>query len=360
MKTTKACRAVLNDIRSSISKATRRVATDPDYLDRVVEMSQRECAAYGLTEADLGLFALRVGQGTTELRLQKEGLLQQMASLKSSARDSTGIGSDADVRQRDRELSILAMHLEHIKLAMSTIKDLDQRPHKVSDFADAHHIDLDHDQTWSDVDQGIIPGLPELRRKTSYTRSRAKEQDSEVTRIGSLEESRVSSIASEHERRNVGMQTTSTRGPAREVKQLADRSKAKSDIKRSDHVEKSIGSAATAPNSRSRDASVYIALQHEGFVQATSTRGSTRMWVDPASQEELSQLVIQQRSQGKDFSTLTNYRLLNHDIQDRVYSYLEKLLRDRPDLEWTIHSIDIRKGKRTHLSRFRRQKSEHA
>lgn len=84
-ETTSACRAVLEDIKSSISKATGHVATDPDYLDRMVRMSPRERAAYGLTVADLRRFALRVGQGTAELRLQKEQLCQQMTSSNSSS-----------------------------------------------------------------------------------------------------------------------------------------------------------------------------------------------------------------------------------------------------------------------------------
>lgn len=83
-KTMDRCRAVLNDIENSISKATKRIATDPDYLDDVVELTERERVAYGLTDADLRIFSLRVRQGTTQLRLQREQLVQQMLSVKSS------------------------------------------------------------------------------------------------------------------------------------------------------------------------------------------------------------------------------------------------------------------------------------
>lgn len=85
MRTTKACQAVLKDIKASVSQATGRVATDLDYLKRAVEMSPRERVAYGLTETDLRLIALRVEQGTIELRLQKEQLVQQIVFLDSSS-----------------------------------------------------------------------------------------------------------------------------------------------------------------------------------------------------------------------------------------------------------------------------------
>lgn len=235
---------------------------------------------------------------------------------------------------------------------MSRIHSLDQGPQEVSDFADAHHIDLDHHRIWSEDNQGIIiPGLPQPRRDVPVE---------EIIIRRRSERSIASSIASEHEEENVGMRTA-TRGLARGAKQLADGSKAKEvDIQRSDDIEKSVGSAATGATSRNRDESTYIALQHDGFIQATSTRGSTRMWINPASEEELSQLVVRQRSQGKDFSVLTNYRLLNHNVQNSVFAFLEGLRQNEPHMKWAIESIDITKGRRTHLSRRRRQQSEQA
>ncbi|KAL8637104.1 MAG: hypothetical protein Q9228_005588 [Teloschistes exilis] len=355
MKTTKACRAVLKDIKASVSLATGRVATDPDYLKRAVEMSPRERVAYGLTETDLRLVALRVDQGTTELRLQKEQLVQQMVFLDPSSTDPTRTESDVDFRQRERELSILVNRLENMELMMSRFKDIETNPHRANDSVDTHHVDLDRDPYESGLSIDLIPKHSGPRHQRSYSRVRANDQDERDASTQISEESETANKG-----RNIRMRTE-IRGSAREAKQLADQSKARGvGVNRSDGIEKNIDAAYLAPDSRSHDASEYIALQCDGFVQAMSSLGATRMWTTPASQEELSQLVIRQRSQWKDFSTLTNYRLLNHDLQDSVYRYLEVLRRDRPDLEWTIQSIDIRKGRRTHLSRWRRQKSEQA
>lgn len=238
---------------------------------------------------------------------------------------------------------------------LSNFKEVELSSHRANDSADAHHVDLDHDPYISIDD---IPKSSGPRHQKSYSRVRANEQDARDTSTQRSERSESSSLT--HRRTNIRKQTA-IKGSAHEANQLADQSKAREvGIKRSDGVEKNMDAALLGPNPRSHDASEYIALQCDGFVQTTSSLGSTRMWTSPASQEELSQLVIRQRSQGKDFSTLTNYRLLKNDIQDSVYRYLEDLRRDRPDLVWTIQSIEMRKGRRTHLSRWRRQQSEQA
>ncbi|KAL8661547.1 MAG: hypothetical protein Q9202_005492 [Teloschistes flavicans] len=342
-ETTSACRAVLEDIKSSISKATGHVATDPDYLDRMVRMSPRERAAYGLTVADLRRFALRVGRGTAELRLQKEQLCQQMTSSNSSSTDQTSIESDLDVRQREREISTLVKHLDYIESMMSRLKNSEQNPQRANEFADAHLDDLDYDPDWFVVEtnsheESIRERLRRRRRPVSSETS-----------------------SSEHGRKYARRRKATKRPSTPEAKQRNGGSKAKEfDVKRSDEVEESITSPSSAPASSSRDAPIYIALQHNGFVLATSTRGRGTASRVPVSQEELSQLVIQQRLQRKDVSTLTNFPLLNRDIQDSLSKRLEHMGVSDPHREWTIESIDIRKGRRTHLSRSRRQQSEQA
>lgn len=218
---------------------------------------------------------------------------------------------------------------------MSRFKEIEINRHRANDSADTHHVDSDHDPYESGISIDLVPKHSGPRHQKSYSRVRANDQDERDASTQRSEESETS-----NKRRNIRMRTE-IKGSAREAKQLADQSKAgEVGIHRSDGVKKNIDAGFLAPNSRSHDASEYIALQCDGFVQAMSSLGATWMWTTPASQEELSQLVIRQRSQWKDFSTLTNYRLLNHDLQDSVYRYLEDLRRDRPDLEWTIQSID--------------------
>ncbi|KAL8703807.1 MAG: hypothetical protein Q9201_003022 [Fulgogasparrea decipioides] len=94
-ETLESCRAVLTDIEASISKATKRIVTDPDYLNGAVEITKRERVAYGLTFKDLKLFSARIKQGRIDLRLQREKLVQEMIRTAPSRRD-IGLGYDGE------------------------------------------------------------------------------------------------------------------------------------------------------------------------------------------------------------------------------------------------------------------------
>ena len=75
------CRATLEDMEASIMKATQRISTDPDYLRRRVQLTERESKTYGLSNEDLQIYLSRVRLGSVALRLQRKRLVQEMLRL---------------------------------------------------------------------------------------------------------------------------------------------------------------------------------------------------------------------------------------------------------------------------------------
>lgn len=73
-KTIEDCKIALQGIGTSIAKGMDRVTTDPDYLDRLVNLTDREREVFGLTELDLKRAALKIEYATTKLQLQKSKL----------------------------------------------------------------------------------------------------------------------------------------------------------------------------------------------------------------------------------------------------------------------------------------------
>ncbi len=73
--TIKQCQEILKTIESSIAEATKRIATDPDFPDKVVHLRKRELEQYGLTHKGLRILSLKIQQLSGDLELQKESLV---------------------------------------------------------------------------------------------------------------------------------------------------------------------------------------------------------------------------------------------------------------------------------------------
>ena len=131
-KTIEDCKAALERIDTSIAKGMDRIATDPDYLDRLINLTTREREAFGLTELDIRRAAAKIEYATTKLRLQKSKLVKALHAqgttqsyvLLSLSRGSIPLtfprltavlNTDHDIRQREREIAELSKRLVDIK-----------------------------------------------------------------------------------------------------------------------------------------------------------------------------------------------------------------------------------------------------
>ncbi|KAL8722975.1 MAG: hypothetical protein Q9181_007385 [Wetmoreana brouardii] len=353
-ETVERCKAVLIDIETSISKATKRIATDPDYLDRFVELTRRERVAYGLTDEDLKIYSLRLRQGMTELRLQRELLVQQMLLVDPSWVATEHIESDSDYRQRERELSVLTKRLEEMGKVILVLKKPRERSEQKMD---GHDLQLSSTEdvyrpSFAEVERLSESGR-KLRTKPSYVRSRPQRHESRSPSALNPKTTNHSDSADssngQRDRNAMAQMTGLTSGQSQAMEVFGNHG---------GKSEKTTSGAATTETDHTP--SQYVALQYNGFVRSVSTRGSPRREVIPASQDEISQLLDKQRKQGRDCSALTNHRLLRQDIQEDLNASLDRIRNQEPELEWTIRSIEIKKGGYHHLSRWRRQQSEQA
>ncbi len=319
--TIQTCRNVLEEIETAISKATKRLATDPDYLNHVVRLTKREREAYGLTDIDLRILYLKVQRAVADLSLQKESLIfadfrTERPSVKEN--DDENRDHEKEIREHEREILYLTQRLEQMTDTLLTLKERDNREHgDKSQFTELNPINGGaRNHRLSDSQDDI-----DSRPKAGSILSHRREWNSTPQSSSQL---RFSKPPSSYDDQGRALNIT--------------RNSQAADVTGSEGFE--------TPESVIGEVPVDLEVwQFSGpITSATSRKSKTgESCLIPASPEDILALLGQQRKR-KTLSALKQYPSLVPEIQDQIHNRIAEK-ENATGLRWSIASIEIERPK---------------
>ena len=327
--TIESCRDILDEIETAISKATKRIATDPDYLDHVVRLNRREREAYGLTDIDLSILYLKVRRAVADLSQQKEVLI--FAALRTEHRGARG--NDSEMRRQEREIQELTNRLENMT---DTLQKLRER------------------SRWEPGDESQFTGTNQINGESGNQRNSDSHNEAK---------SRITARPlRDHASRREWITTSQPSSQLRVLKSPGSngaQSQALNITHNGQATEVISSEDPATPKSVMGDAPVDLEVwQFSGSITSTSNHTSKKgeSHLIPISPEDISRLLDQQRKQ-KTLSALKEYQTLVSDVQDQI----QKRIAERENvtgLRWSIASIEIEKP--NVYQKLRRQRTERA
>ncbi|KAL8870265.1 MAG: hypothetical protein Q9174_003652 [Haloplaca sp. 1 TL-2023] len=346
------CWATLKDMEASITKATGRISTDPDYLNRRVQLSERECNAYGLTDEDMEIYLSRVRIGTVALQLHRKKLVEEMLRLGLTETDNDSGNVKSELQKQEREICILNQRLLRLEATLQHLKETKEL---------ARQPDLDRTTASGDslheVLQDTTLELDTEQRGRVRSKSHPKTQalGREAIRAKNTSRRRSQSTLWDWWRRK----HTSRKGASRTTQQPSYNLNGTTPQHGTDDIHSVRRETQELPVLLDDSQSEFTIIQYHGFTLSHSRLNFTPHRSNPVvSRNEVLGLVAEQRKYSRKFSALTNFELLSNSTQKDIERSVQAMNPKYSDCNWAVQSIELKKPGHLFASRWRREESE--